>query len=455
MAANTLVNRNHSQPCLVPDVLNQVLRHLLPATHATILSETPWDLFASSMVCRSWYIEARPLLDKSIQLGLFRTVIYNNRFDIDGMKRYIDILAESRRNELDDLDQIEQVTIDVSSLEYYRLDQKLNTLKELFHLRPRNLVELKIVIARPNQMYPMTLNEVNNVFHDLRPFSHPIKRLDLKGYRYTTDYTKMNSLLTLLSPQLESLRLTHCTISPGTNSALRMCSRMREVSLSDVHVTGETLAFVLPAWPDLRQFHYTHSNRQKLDHTIEALAISCPRLQSFALVNLGPMDNTAVTISNVCAVVTRCTELRSLRLVRISWVRISWVVGLVLTDASHKRYRRLENLDLEGCLNLDDRVTVGAGWSELRTLSLARCDRLDESFLEWAVGSCPKLEKMVIPGHLMEKTNMWIRWHGFHRHRGNTWKREGGQPVVMSICPSTQKRGICRVLRWFIRSKKK
>ncbi|RUP52148.1 hypothetical protein BC936DRAFT_139554 [Jimgerdemannia flammicorona] len=429
MPTRILRNPRYRTPLLVPDILHLVFLYLVPSHHATTFSEAPWDLIASSMVCRSWYEEASPFLYNRIQLDLFRTLVYDNRFDVAEMKRYINLLVEFRHNGFDPPGLIEQVKIDVRCMSRSRVESMTESLETFFKLRPRNLTDLEIDITYLATARASPLDHLNNLFNRLQPIWPPIRRFSFNGGgSHPAHHTHIDTLLTILSPTLESLTLTNYAITHATQDALRRCSRIRDVNMIRIHDPENGLATVLPSWSNLREFCYMHGRSPCFDRTIHALAASCTLLNSFTLVNGGAVHYTAVTVGAVDSLLSSCTELKRLRLVRISWVHDGTLVETLLAHG-----RKLEHIDFIECQCLT-RITnlnsyVHRGWPELRTLSLSGCHNLAETFVVWVICECPNLEQIEVPDHLALAVERWIKLNGFQYVRRNTWKRQREESV--------------------------
>ncbi|RUS25435.1 hypothetical protein BC938DRAFT_472182, partial [Jimgerdemannia flammicorona] len=363
--------------------------NLMPKLRANLLIMVPWDLFACSMVCRRWYNEARPLLDSSIQPGMFQTLRYTECQLTNGLKRHIELLAGSRRIGLDYIDLIKQVTIDLLSTSS---DFQVNILKALFVLRPPNLTHLKI--SDSCRYYDRTFSIVNQP----QNFWPPIRRLSLNNFRIPNLHQEgMNSLISVFSTQLESLSLANCTIPHTTHEILSRCTRLRYVKLSGVEDTGEGIASVLSSWPELRHFHYEHARILRLKRIVRALNAECLHLESFVAINTMASHDTP-TLLKIVTSLSRFPELRRVSLFHI---------GMDYDEDLVPHGLRLKYTDWKGDvrrrIHPAPRSDDGA-WPELRKLSLRDCgEDFAESLLGWAVQTSPKLEEISVPFQLMER----------------------------------------------------
>ncbi|RUO96142.1 hypothetical protein BC936DRAFT_142548 [Jimgerdemannia flammicorona] len=424
---------NPTSPLLVPDILHEVFRYLTPLEHL-VPPAIPFDLFHSSLVCRCWHQEARPLLENIID-GTFRSLFYGYSCTEDESEQIANLLVESFHNGVSyPANLIERMTINISR-HLLHSDSNVNPFEKILKLPLPKLNELLLNI---DNIPVLRLQRMNDIITRIHPYCSTLTRLTIVGEGGGAKYHRgIQMLIDTVSPRIKSLKLFRYVLCHRTIVALRRCTALQEVEFHDIYHERDGETPVL-SWPSLRRFHYSLAGKLKCSHlnkifmnkTIAALAGCCPLLESLVFVTLGNSE-WMLNIDRAYILLGRCRKLRQLCLAGDNSVDDN-----LLNFVLFRQGWLLEHIDLEGSTKLTgEGVQVwDGGWPKLRSLRLAGCTALRQSFVEKVVIAYPKIHEIVLPEHLDSGVRDFMKRNGFCR-RANTWlKMEGWQPdVAMAV----------------------
>ncbi|RUP47483.1 hypothetical protein BC936DRAFT_145688 [Jimgerdemannia flammicorona] len=409
---------------LNPDTLYIVFLYLVPTPYTV----PPLDLFASSLVCKTWHTEARPFLDEFVDPTTFNHLFYHKHhnqwynYTYHEIIRIAGLLAESRRNGLDHLNLIKRMTIPIDHDDANDSDFNRTVFSFCYILeqQPPNLTLLRFnlntTIPRPNR-----LHRLPRLIFNLQSACGNISHLHLHGGSGDpARRAPFHSLIVALSKRLESLVLSRFTLDSNTHAALSSCTALIDVRLRTLR--NDHLGDVVPAWSNLRSFHYRHHDRREtIDPVLIALARSCRRLAEVSIsvknVNIMP----AFTYDGLFTLVRWSHALSTLRLVNVGSFSNNFLYYCLLRHG-----RRLEYIDLEGCpcfLGGAPVIVCDGMWPRIKSLSLRVCPNIYESFIRDVVAACDTLEEIVLPDHLDRGAARYLEPCRFRREAPNVWKR--------------------------------
>ncbi|RUP49753.1 hypothetical protein BC936DRAFT_141610 [Jimgerdemannia flammicorona] len=210
-------------PQLIPDILREVFLYFAPP-NSSGPDLIPPDLFACSLVCKYWYGEACPLLDRY----KFQQLTLNSRYTSDELKRIGGLFIEYRRNGQEYFNKIESVLVDIISLTASDPVMKLSmpaVQTILAHLPPK---QTRLCIMPKFAGTPWFARSfLRKDIPSLLIMTH-IHLHDNSSNPIPTRQNHINDVIASLSLRLESLKLTDVTFNAKTYDTLCLCTTLRE-----------------------------------------------------------------------------------------------------------------------------------------------------------------------------------------------------------------------------------
>ncbi|RUP46679.1 hypothetical protein BC936DRAFT_146648 [Jimgerdemannia flammicorona] len=383
-------------PTLPPELVHQILLDI---------QENPLDLLACSLVCSTWYHEARTLLSDSC----FQDILKTRLTCLDAV-RVTTLLVESHRLCLDYCALLTELTIPVGALlnDTNAYDsQAAEAYRTILRITP-NMHDLCIYTRNcPPSISPDIIRSIHAFYLGLTPLCGAITSLRLHhSGKITALVDFLPRLIDSLAPHLESFETEYFPLRVPMQNALRGCRYLREI-----HVLHGKCGDLIPlpsAWPDLCRFRALGlfaEDHEDADRLALALADSCRRLVEVILTLHRSFDGSDEEFSSSALghLVERCPDVRSFA-VRSGRIDDAFLYALA---RGQPRLERLKLTDAEwltgNALSLEPRA---GWWPELWQLVLKKCVSIEWEFVERVVMECPKLRMVWLPEHLTTRRDV-------------------------------------------------
>lgn len=303
-------------PELTPELIREVLHYFIPGKDNPVL---PLDLLSCSLVSPIWHKEAWVLLeDPQFRTHLQRPII-NQVYEL---KRYSELLVESLSSGLHFRISMVRLPINVK---LFRNDNgpliiaHTEAIISILSNAPPALREMDFLLSEPDLFTPRALQQIPYLMQSLLPHCIGIRHLSIGAENPSTQPPPLlSNMVAGLGDQLEIMEIRNVCLDQVQRHALRTCTSVRDVRLSDVAI--DDIAELLHGWVELRRFSFRTSGipvTGKLDKLVMKLGTCCRRLEeaNFACLN-EPRGDFGVGISNqaLTYLIDRCVELRRLSL---------------------------------------------------------------------------------------------------------------------------------------------
>lgn len=410
-------------PSLPPELVHEVFRYLTISMDEW-KPRLPLDLMASSMASRAWYNEARGLIDENF----FRSPLAYRRYTSAEIRRFADLIRESKRLRLDYSELMLELHLDIEADDNCDFKDIADALAAILRLSPGNLFKLEIETANLYDTSTGSDSRFYLLFDRLQPACDSIQSIDIHGHDKRGMFalpTRLADFVASLGPRLETIRFDSCALDDAMYSALSRCTSLQDVFLD--FVAADNLHTVLPSWPRLRHFEYVHVNQSWLARTFQELTLHCPLLTEFVFKNdlSNPLADNEPGIHNS----TLCLLLRHYPGLRRFEVSCNAQLDDTVLRFLLRYGRAMEHIELFECGGITGDCIMAEGddvWPKLQSLSLLLCGGISRVFMERIVAGCPMLESVMLPEHLYEDDRLVkvMLKHGFVSDGGTWWRKE-------------------------------
>ncbi|RUP47211.1 hypothetical protein BC936DRAFT_146003 [Jimgerdemannia flammicorona] len=395
-------------PYLSPKVLAEIFRYVANSRYPTqeLSITSTLDLMASSMVCTSWWEEAR----RHIGDKFFEHIVSSKH--PKEFSRFADLLIESDRLGCDYHKIFSEIFLDTAKPQTYNytaadLDSHLDSLARILELRPPNLTTLSLNLdywSGEHEKCPG--RRLCRFLERIEPYCGCIEKLVI-GYQDDIHLamvrTRATTFIARMNSHLVSLTIKSFELDDAMCIALRRCDSLRAVEFENVSL--DSLFYVVHKWPQLRSFVYTAGDPGDMDRAVMALTASCKRLQKFVVGN----DSELKELWEVSPIPVSGGALGSL-LVEPDLKHLEVRSGLNVNDRFLSELARsghaLRTLILTGCPRLCG-MEVNT-WVEkpeikffdLRLITLTHCPLISQKFVTKLIERSPWLHFAHLPNHL-------------------------------------------------------
>ncbi|RUS35038.1 hypothetical protein BC938DRAFT_476590 [Jimgerdemannia flammicorona] len=418
-------------PSLPPEIVRQALLYVLDAGG---WFQSRVDVMASSMVCKSWYLEARPLVSND---ELFRKLeLKHDSFSdsIIDVLRLVDLLLESKRLGLGDYQLIQTIHLGIR-MDTAEPGKLIDSFAAIVAMKPPNLRYLVIELECQVNPEIQDIRCFIDFFDRIEPLCVGIRSVELYGIEIPTETynVRLAEFVAALSPHLEELKFNAIELDVPLRTALGRCTDLRRVTFDDV--SGDCLPSELRLLKNLRQLCFAPPVSVNVDQSLIALGLHCPLLEDFTLIirsfwTLSVPEEPMFSDSSLYYLLSCCPNIKILSISGAFWLGDPFLTVL------WRHGPALERIELSTCLVITGLAAVtamgqeGGGWPELRSLELDDNPKLSGVFVEKVLVLCPKLELVLLPTNLCKDEHCikMLEGYGF---RGpddlRIWKKENSR----------------------------
>ncbi|RUP49247.1 hypothetical protein BC936DRAFT_142968 [Jimgerdemannia flammicorona] len=364
---------------MLPEILREIFRYL---------QSSELDLIAASLACKSWYFEARPLVNdgalRFLNLRSHRVACRHLDADVEYLQRLSSLLTESRRLRLGycDLgyrrycDLVEEIRI-LPSIMNEKVQSGADAIHRVVKLRPANLH--RICIGFRNQDTAPYRDCVMRLLDHIRALGQTITSVALGSVSLPVKSGQQTheiclGVLDRFKDDIHEVSLNGVQLDYPIQHALAQCHSVERLALRDG----------LPPSSD--------PPAPATENLVTRFADAFPHLTRLIFyMRVGRGDR--VTGAQLRDLMTRCPKLRELRLEVDETVDDECVRFLAQTA------RNLVELHLSKCTGVrgEDEWSEGdIRWRELKRLHIADATGVAVSFVEQVLRVCQKLENVLL-----------------------------------------------------------